>query len=95
MNLRATATGRPALSAAALALLGVVVLLPPLAVALYALSQRWDRTLWPEGATLAWLGEVVQDPRIAAATLRTLLIALANALLVTLLGGAATLAARL
>ncbi|MDE2082016.1 MAG: ABC transporter permease subunit, partial [Burkholderiales bacterium] len=79
----------------AAALVGVAVVLPPLVVLLYALSRRWDRSLWPEGATLAWFAELAADPRVGAATLRTLVVAFASASLATGLGAAATLAARL
>jgi ABC-type spermidine/putrescine transport system permease subunit II len=79
----------------ALALLLLVVGLPPLFVALYAFSERWDRSLWPEGATLAWITELVDDPRVAAATARTLVFALGSTLLATVAGCAATVAAHL
>ena len=83
------------ISLGALALLCLSVALPPLFVLLYALSERWDRSLWPEGATLAWFVDLARDPRVGAATARTLLIASASALLATGLGTAATLAAHL
>ncbi|MDE2146350.1 MAG: ABC transporter permease subunit [Burkholderiales bacterium] len=92
-GLRRAAAGRAAWALAGLA--AAVVGLPPLAVLLYALCQRWDRSLWPEGATLDWFASLAADPRVAAATARTLGVALASASLATLLGGAATLAARL
>lgn len=82
-------------SRAALALLLATICLPPGFVLLYALSQRWDRSLWPEGATLAWFIELGQDPRVAAAAARTLVIAPVSACLVTLAGTAATVAGHL
>lgn len=78
-----------------LGLLGVVTLVPPLAVALYALSERWDRSLWPEGATLAWLQEVIADDRVASAALRTAALSLAQAFLTCLLGTLATVSGTL
>lgn len=80
---------------AALALLLLAVVLPPLFVLLYAVSERWDRTLWPEGATPAWFAELLQDPRVGAASLRTLGMALASAALAVAVGAAATLSAHL
>jgi ABC-type spermidine/putrescine transport system permease subunit II len=79
----------------ALALLLVAVVAPPCFVMLYAFSERWDRSLWPEGATLAWVAELGRDPRVGAATLRTVVFALCSAGLATLAGCAATLAAHL
>jgi ABC-type spermidine/putrescine transport system permease subunit II len=79
----------------ALAFLLVAVVAPPCFVMLYAFSERWDRSLWPEGATLAWFVELGRDPRVGAATLRTLVFALCSAGLATLTGCAATLAAHL
>jgi ABC-type spermidine/putrescine transport system permease subunit II len=84
-----------ALECVALATLLLVVLLPPAFVLLYAASERWDRSLWPEGATLHWFVELGQDPRVTSATARTLVVAAVNALLATGLGCAATLAAQL
>jgi ABC-type spermidine/putrescine transport system permease subunit II len=79
----------------ALALLLMAIVLPPCFVLLYAASERWDRSLWPEGATVAWFAELGQDPRVATATVRTLVFALLSAALATLAGTAATLAAHL
>jgi ABC-type spermidine/putrescine transport system permease subunit II len=79
----------------ALALVVVLAVLPPLAVTLYAFSQRWDRSLLPEGATLAWLADVLRAPRVQAAVLHTLVLSFASALLTLLVGGAATIVARL
>ncbi|MCH8857325.1 MAG: hypothetical protein IIA03_14040 [Proteobacteria bacterium] len=39
----------------------LLVLLPPLAVMAYAFSERWDRGLLPEGATLHWLAGLAAD----------------------------------
>ena len=43
----------------ALALLLTAVVAPPAFVLLYAFSERWDRSLWPEGATV-FKGEVLE-----------------------------------
>ncbi len=80
-----------------LALLAVLLLtlLPPLAVLLYAMSERWDRSLLPEGATLRWLISAASDPRSHAAVWNTVALSLLSALLALLLGSAASLTARL
>lgn len=80
---------------AALGLLALVAVLPVLFVVLYAFSERWDRSLWPEGATLAWFAELAADKRVGAATARTLVFSLSAAALATVAGTAATLTAHL
>jgi ABC-type spermidine/putrescine transport system permease subunit II len=82
----------PALAFWATALL---VLLPPLAVLAYAFSERWDRGLLPEGATLQWLNALLADARVRTAAWNTVWISGAAAALALLLGGAASLAAHL
>ncbi len=79
----------------ALAAVLALALLPPLAVLLYAFSTRWDRGLLPEGATWAWMAGTVRAPRVQAAIVQTLALSLASALLTLLVGGAATIVARL
>jgi putative spermidine/putrescine transport system permease protein len=86
---------RPGPGIVALALLGLVTVLPPLAVALYGLSERWDRSLWPEGATLAWLQQVLCDERVLSAAARTTALTLAQAVLTCTLGALATVSAYL
>ncbi|HEY4081211.1 MAG TPA: ABC transporter permease subunit [Burkholderiaceae bacterium] len=77
-----------------LGLLLVLTVLPPLAVLVYALSERWDGLL-PQGFTLHWLVELLQQSRAQAAAAHTLWLALLSALLALTAGGAATLAANL
>jgi ABC-type spermidine/putrescine transport system permease subunit II len=79
----------------ALGLMLVLALLPVLAVAGYALAERWDRSLLPEGFTLRWLAAVGGDARVQAAVVNTLWLSLLSALLALLLGGSASLAAQL
>ena len=79
----------------ALALMLVLALLPPLAVLMYAFSARWDRSVLPEGATTAWMAETLRTPRVQAAVVQTLVLSLASAVLTLLVGGTATLVARL
>ena len=88
---------RPAIrwSRVALAAMWLLALLPPAAVVLYAFSTRWDAGLLPQGATLAWFAEIVRTPRVQAAVGQTLLLSFASALLTLVVGGAASVAARL
>jgi putative spermidine/putrescine transport system permease protein len=86
---------RAPVSRLALAAMLVLALLPPLAVLLYGLTERWDRSLLPEGPTLHWLVVVGSDPRTHAAVLNTVWLSLCSALLALVLGGAASLTARL
>jgi putative spermidine/putrescine transport system permease protein len=88
---------RPGLrwSRLALALMLLLAVLPPLAVMLYAFSARWDRGLLPEGATWAWLAEIVRTPRVRSAVAQTLGLSFAAALLTLLVGGTASVVARL
>lgn len=81
-------------SSACLSLLLLLACLPPLAVLVYALSERWDG-LVPQGLTLRWLAELLQQPRAQAAALHTLWLSLLSALLALSLGGAASMAAHL
>lgn len=95
MRAAARWSGAGLLEPLALVLLLTAVVAPPAFVLLYAFSERWDRSLWPEGATLAWFAELGQDPRVAAAALRTAVVAGFSATLATASGCAATLAAHL
>ncbi|MBO9689306.1 MAG: ABC transporter permease subunit [Mitsuaria chitosanitabida] len=79
----------------ALVVLLVAVLVPMAALLLYGLTERWDRHWWPEGPTLRWIGEAVLDPRVQGAVLRTVLLALASAVLALVCGGLATIPAAL
>ena len=88
---------RPALSwsRVALALVLLLAVLPPLAVLSYAFSTRWDRSLLPEGATWAWMAQVARDARVQSAVAQTLALSLASAVLTLVVGGTATIVARL
>ena len=79
----------------ALALVVLLAALPPLAVLLYAFSTRWDRSLLPEDATWTWMAEVVRTPRVQSAVVQTLALSFSSAVLTLLVGGTATIAARL
>ncbi len=81
-------------SVVCLGLLLVLTVLPPLAVLVYALCERWDGLL-PQGFTLHWLGELLQQSRARAAAAHTLWLSLLSAVLALVAGGAATLAAHL
>jgi len=82
-------------SGVALAIVVVLAVLPPAAVLLYAFSGRWDRGVWPEDATWAWMSEVARSSRIQAAVVQTLVLSFASATLTLLVGGTATIVARL
>ncbi len=79
----------------ALATMIVLAVLPPLAVLSYAFSTRWDRSVLPEGATWAWMLETVRTPQVQSAVVQTLALSFASALLTLLVGGTATIVARL
>lgn len=71
----------------------LVLLVPWLATLAYGFSERWDRSLWPEGLTLRWLAMLVADARVAEALLRTLGLACVCASLALVAGTAAALGA--
>lgn len=56
--------------------------LPVVGTALYALATRWDSSLLPEGYTLAWFRDVLTDPKVLAALLRSVLVSAATVALV-------------
>lgn len=85
----------PAWSRLALIAMWTLALLPPLAVALYAFSTRWDRSLLPEGASLQWLVETLRSARVRGAVAETAMLSLASALLTLVVGGSASVFARL
>ncbi|MBU6436029.1 MAG: ABC transporter permease subunit [Betaproteobacteria bacterium] len=67
----------------------------PLFVALYAFSTRWDSSLLPQGATLQWMAQLLDQPRIVASVARTLALASVASMLTVVLGTAATVAGRM
>jgi ABC-type spermidine/putrescine transport system permease subunit II len=79
----------------AVGLVLLLALLPVAAVVLYAFTERWDRSLWPEGPTWQWMRGVAGGPRAQAAVLHTLWLSFASAMLALVLGGAASVGARL
>ena len=42
-----------------LALFILFMIVPVLATALFSVATRWDKTIWPEGLTLAWWSKVI------------------------------------
>lgn len=92
-------TARPVVdigpSLSALAIVVAVVIVPLLAIALYAFSTRWDHGLLPEGATWRWLLELVGSSRVRAAAWQTITLASAGTVAVMVMGAPASLAARL
>lgn len=73
----------------------LLVLLPPLAVLAYALSERWDQGLLPQDATLHWLAGLAADERVRTAAWNSVWVSGAAAALAVVLGGAASLAGHL
>lgn len=63
------------------------MLVPLLATLLFSVAIRWDRTIWPEGFTLAWWQKVTARAAFPETLLNSLAVALASvgasALLVT------------
>jgi putative spermidine/putrescine transport system permease protein len=56
----------------------VFMLVPLLATALFSVSVRWDRTLWPEGFTLAWWTRVTGRAAFQETLLNSLMVSLAS-----------------
>ena len=56
----------------------VFMIVPLLATVLFSVSTRWDRTLWPEGFTLAWWGRVTGRAAFQETLLNSLVIALTS-----------------
>lgn len=61
------------------------LLLPIAATALYAFASEWNRTILPEGLTLQWMKELLQDPAFMQAFGRSVLLAGAAVILALLL----------
>lgn len=76
-----------------LALVLLTLLLPWLATLAYGFSERWDRSVWPEGLTLRWFAMLAGDARTVDAILRTLLLACVCATLALVAGTAAAVGA--
>ncbi|HLO96825.1 MAG TPA: ABC transporter permease subunit [Burkholderiaceae bacterium] len=69
----------------------MALLIPWLATLAYGFSERWDRSIWPEGLTLRWFAMLAEDARTVEAIVRTLLLAGACATLALVAGTAASL----
>ena len=52
------------------------MVIPILATAMFSISVRWDRTIWPEGFTLDWWDKVTSRPAFARSLSNSLLVAL-------------------
>jgi putative spermidine/putrescine transport system permease protein len=83
------------LPAALFGLAAVVMLLPPLAVVAYAFSERWDHTLLPQGATLAWVENLFESSKVRQAVWHTTWISGLSAMLALMVGGWASIYANL
>lgn len=84
MVLERSALGR-ILRGLLLGLLVVYILLPIVAVVLYAFSTRWTAHILPDGYTAQHWSEAFQDPRLVEVTMRTFMLALIVTLLDILL----------
>jgi len=58
----------------------VFMIVPLLATALFSISTRWDRSIWPEGITLAWWGKVVARPAFRDTLMNSLALSIATVL---------------
>lgn len=52
------------------------MVIPLVATFLFSVSTRWDRTLWPEGFTLAWWARVTSRPAFQETLLNSLAVSL-------------------
>jgi putative spermidine/putrescine transport system permease protein len=52
------------------------MVIPLLATLLFSVSIRWDRTIWPEGLTLAWWAKVIGRPAFRDTLLNSLSVSL-------------------
>ncbi len=56
----------------------VFMIVPVIATALFSVSTRWDRTIWPEGLTLAWWVKVTARSAFQDTLLNSVAVALAT-----------------
>ena len=56
----------------------VFMIVPLLATALFSISTRWDRSIWPEGITLMWWGKVVARPAFRDTLMNSLALSIAT-----------------
>jgi len=61
------------------------MVVPLLATVLFSVSTRWDRTLWPEGLTLAWWQAVTAKSAFATTLTNSFLVSTATTVLSLLL----------
>lgn len=66
-----------------LAIIGLLLLLPLIATAIYSFCQQWGATILPSGFTLGWYLELWQDPRFLMALWHSLLICFATLMIST------------
>ena len=64
--------------AAVIVLFLVFMIVPVIATALFSISTRWDRTIWPEGLTLAWWVKVTGRSAFQDTLVNSLAVALAT-----------------
>jgi putative spermidine/putrescine transport system permease protein len=56
----------------------IFMLVPLLATLLFSFATRWDRTIWPEGLTLAWWTRVTGRPAFLDTLTNSLLVSLVS-----------------
>lgn len=56
----------------------VFMIVPVIATALFSVSTRWDRSIWPEGLTLAWWAKVTSRSAFQDTLVNSLAVALAT-----------------
>lgn len=64
--------------AVVIALFLVFMIVPIIATALFSVATRWDRTIWPEGLTLAWWAKVTARSAFQDTLFNSLAVALAT-----------------
>jgi putative spermidine/putrescine transport system permease protein len=70
--------GGAAWRAVTIVLFLVFMIVPVIATALFSVATRWDRTIWPEGLTLAWWVKVTSRSAFQDTLVNSLAVALAT-----------------
>jgi putative spermidine/putrescine transport system permease protein len=78
MPVDAPASGAPAWRIIVIGLFLAFMIIPVLATALFSISVRWDRTIWPEGFTTAWWVKVTSKAAFKNALLNSVFVSAAT-----------------
>jgi putative spermidine/putrescine transport system permease protein len=54
------------------------MIVPVIATGLFSVATRWDRTIWPEGLTLAWWAKVVSRSAFTDTLHNSIIVSLAS-----------------